>query len=161
MYSYSSHLQCFDFMLFRLFPLDLVFTSANCWIVEHILSCFPKALRQGCYTWHLDQVLKALAEAISTSIPHNQPLRTARQAIALVRAGEKPKPPPRGEVGLLGTTPEWQMKANLGKQLRFPEHIVETTLRPDVVLSSDSIKQVVLLELTVPWEEGMSEANER
>lgn len=29
------------------------------------------------------------------------------------------------------------MKADLGKQLRFPEHIVETTLRPDIVLFSD------------------------
>ena len=46
-------------------------------------------------------------------------------------------------------------------QLRFPEHIVETTLRPDIVLFSDSTKQVVLLDLTVPWEERMEEANER
>ncbi|KAK0149611.1 hypothetical protein N1851_009641 [Merluccius polli] len=57
---------------------------------------------------------------------------------------------------------DWQMKADLGKQLRFPEHIVETTLlRPDIVLFSDSTKQVVLLDLTVPWEERMEEANER
>jgi hypothetical protein len=106
-------------------------------------------------------VLKAIAETIFTSITQNKPLRPARQAIAFIRAGEKPKPKPRGAAGLLGTAPDWQMKADLGKQLRFPEHIVETTLRPDIVLFSDSTKQVVLLELTVPWEERMEEANER
>ncbi|KAI7802934.1 polyprotein, partial [Triplophysa rosa] len=76
--------------------------------LEHILSCCPKALGEGRYTWRHDQ-----------------------------------------------------MKADLGKQLRFPEHIVETTLRPDIVLFSDARKQVVLLELTVPWEVRMEEANER
>ncbi|KAK0150652.1 hypothetical protein N1851_008245 [Merluccius polli] len=129
--------------------------------LEHILSCCPKALGEGRYTWRHDQVLKAIAEAIFTSITQNKPLRPARQAIAFIRAGEKPKPQPRGAVGLLGTAPDWQMKADLGKQLRFPEHIVETTLRPDIVLFSDVTRQVVLLELTVPWEERMEEANER
>lgn len=43
---------------------------------------------------------------------------------------------------------------DLEKQLKFPSHIVVTTLRTDIILVSDSIKQVVLLELTVPWEEA-------
>lgn len=129
--------------------------------LEHILSCCSKALGEGRYTWRHDQVLKAIAETIFTSITQNKPLRPARQAIAFIRAGEKPKPKPRGAAGLLGTAPDWQMKADLGKQLKFPEQIVETTLRPDIVLFSDSTKQVVLLELTVPWEERMEEANER
>ena len=63
-------------------------------------------------------------------------------------------------MALHGTAPDYQMKGDLGKQLRFPEHIVETTLRPDKVLFSGWIKQVVLLEFTVPWEECMEEANE-
>ena len=129
--------------------------------LEHIHSCCSKALGEGRYTWGHDQVLKAIAETIFTSITQNKPLRPARQAIAFIRAGEKPKPKPRGAAGLLGTAPDWQMKADLGKQLRFPGHIVETTLRPDIVLFSDSTKQVVLLELIVPWEERMEEANER
>ena len=32
------------------------------------------------------------------------------------------------------TALDWQMKADLGKQLTIPEHIVETTVRPDIVL---------------------------
>lgn len=50
---------------------------------------------------------------------------------------------------------------DLGKQLRFPKDIVETSLRPDIVLLSETSKQVILLELTVLWEERMEEARER
>lgn len=46
------------------------------------------------------------------------------------------------------------------EQLKFPDHTVSSSLRPDVVLSSASSKQVLLIELTVPWEEHMEEANE-
>lgn len=35
-----------------------------------------------------------------------------------------------------------------------------TTLRPDVSLLSETTGQVVLLELTVPWEDRMEEAFE-
>ena len=38
---------------------------------------------------------------------------------------------------------------------------METSLRPDMVLLSVTSKQVILLELTVPWEERMEEASER
>lgn len=41
---------------------------------------------------------------------------------------------------------------DLEEQLKFPQHIVTSTLRPDVALVSNATKQVVLLELTVPWE---------
>ncbi|CAB1316356.1 unnamed protein product [Coregonus sp. 'balchen'] len=40
------------------------------------------------------------------------------------------------------------------KQLRFPEEIGSTSLKPDIVFWSRSTKQVqVVIELTVPWEE--------
>lgn len=50
---------------------------------------------------------------------------------------------------------------DLGKQLRFPDNIAATTLQQDMVLVSTSSKQVVLLELTVPWKDRMEEAQER
>lgn len=36
-----------------------------------------------------------------------------------------------------------------------------TTLKPDIVLVSETTRQVVLLEVTVPWEDWMKEAFER
>lgn len=47
------------------------------------------------------------------------------------------------------------MRVDLKKQLKFLEEI---TLKPDIVLWSRASKQVVLLELTVPWEERMEDA---
>ncbi len=53
------------------------------------------------------------------------------------------------------------MAVDKGKQLKFPQHFTTTTtttLHPDMVLWSDSTKQVVILELTAPWEENLDEA---
>ncbi len=52
------------------------------------------------------------------------------------------------------------MRADLRKKLVFPEEVAHTTLRPDIVLWSKAAKQVILVELTVPWEERIEEAYE-
>ena len=56
---------------------------------------------------------------------------------------------------------DWQLLMDLEHQLKFPSHISVTTLRPDIVLVSESTKQAVLVELTVLWEDHMDEAFER
>ena len=53
------------------------------------------------------------------------------------------------------------IKVDLGQKLRFPAEIATTNLRPDLVLWSASLKQVYIVELTVPWESAMEEAYER
>lgn len=86
--------------------------------------------------WRHDRVLRALADKQQHS---------PKQSITFVRAGEK-------------------LLVDLGRQPKFPEHISATSLRPDVVLThitSESTKQVILVELTVPWEDQMEEANKR
>lgn len=55
---------------------------------------------------------------------------------------------------------KWQLWVDLGRQLRFPDIITATTLRLDMVLVSTVSKQVVVLELTVPWEDRMEKAQE-
>ena len=47
------------------------------------------------------------------------------------------------------------------KQLKFPPDIASTTLRPDVLLLSRELKRLVLMELTVLWEDIIMEALER
>ena len=39
--------------------------------------------------------------------------------------------------------------------LVFPGHIIQTSLHPDVVIYSNTIKQVFVLELTVPMEDNI------
>lgn len=74
-------------------------------------------------------------------------LQDILQTIIFVRAGQKPQQ----HIGrLLATAWNWQLKVDLGKQLKFPDIITETSLRSDMVLVSEITGQVVLLELTVP-----------
>lgn len=129
--------------------------------LEHILSCCPKALGEGRYTWRHNQVLKVVADTICTAIRESKHQVPARHNISFVRAGEKPQGERKASTGLLATARDWKLHADLGRQLKFPEHIARTSLRPDLVLTSDSTKQVVLVELTVPWEDRMEEAFER
>lgn len=63
--------------------------------------------------------------------------------------------------GILGTAKDWEMRVDLGRQLKFPEEIAVISLRLDIVLWSQSTKQVTLIELTVPWEGRVEEAHER
>lgn len=52
------------------------------------------------------------------------------------------------------------MKVDLGGRLQFPK-VIQTTLRPDVVLWSEEAKKIILIKLTVPWEEQSDQAFER
>ena len=36
-----------------------------------------------------------------------------------------------------------------------------TTLRPDILLVSESTKNIIIMELTVPWEDRLEDANEK
>ncbi|XDV14344.1 hypothetical protein PO909_014615 [Leuciscus waleckii] len=129
--------------------------------LEHILSSCPKALGDGRYRWRHDQVLRVIAEVISTGITCSKHQQPARQNIVFVKAGEKPNQRLKESGGLFATAKDWQLEVDLGRQLKFPGNIAATTLRPDIVLVSEKTRQVVLLELTVPWEDRMEEAFER
>ena len=128
--------------------------------LEHVLSSCPKALGEGRYRWRHDQVLKAIARIVGEEIQRKNK-STPPSKINFVKAGEKVKPEARKTGGILATARDWDLQVDLGKQLRFPETIFTTSLRPDMVLTSVRSKQVVLIELTVPWEERVEEANSR
>ncbi|XP_075904972.1 uncharacterized protein LOC142903304 [Nelusetta ayraudi] len=131
--------------------------------LEHILSSCSKALGEGRYHWRHDQVLKTVAETISKAVVKNnsRKLQLGKRNSAFVRAGEQPQSQPKPATGLLTSAVDWDLRVDLGKQLKFLDQITTTSLRPDIVLSSVSSRQVLMLELTVPWEDRIEEANER
>ena len=53
------------------------------------------------------------------------------------------------------------MLVDIGQKRIFPPEIAATSLRPDSVLWSPSLKSVNIIELTVPWENSTVEAYER
>lgn len=59
---------------------------------------------------------------------------------------------------LLASARGWKLKFQRGKQPTFLKHIAKMTLRPVLVVISDSLRQIITLELTVPredWLEGV------
>ncbi len=80
----------------------------------------------------------------------------------LRRAGQLPvKPTTKMETTLLDTARDWKMQVDLDQKLSFPPEIITTNLRPDLILWSTSQKSLFIVELTVPWEAAIGEADER
>ncbi len=52
------------------------------------------------------------------------------------------------------------MQVDLKKKLVFPEEVATTTLRQDMVLLSRSTKTIIVVELTVPWEDRLAISHE-
>ena len=125
-------------------------------------------LAEGRYTWRHNQVLEALAAGIDRarkkcgkSSGTGSGVRP--QFISFVRGAEavrgNQRKTPAG--GLLATSNDWQMRADVRGQITFPHHIAITNLRPDIVMWSQAKTTVVLIELTVPYEERAEEAHKR
>lgn len=109
-------------------------------------------------------MLKKLAEVVETcrQEANSRPPALIAHSIQFARAGERGNTHHRKDTGRLLTPGKgWTLAVDLGKQLQFPREIVETSLRPDLVLWSAACKVVLMVELTVPWEGGLEAAHER
>jgi hypothetical protein len=70
---------------------------------------------------------------------------------------------PLASEGILHTANDWQFAVDLDSfsQHTIPESILVTSQRPDIVIYSVSTKRIVLIELTVPWEDNITAAAAR
>ena len=130
---------------------------------EHVLSSCKIALSQGRYTWRPNRVLQELAAILSTAkgettLPktnaliftteggakswHGRPVRTTNQIKCLLDGCD-----------------DWDVSADLLECDTHPNIIKETRLRPDIVMHSASTQQLIMVELTVPYENRMEEAH--
>jgi hypothetical protein len=103
--------------------------------------------------------LKVIAAHLDIERRKKRPVQQIK-AINFVRAGEMGKAT-KTTSGILATANDWNMQADVNQKLKFPPEITTTNQRPDIVLWSKNTKQAVLIELTVPWEERIQDANER
>ena len=129
--------------------------------VEHVLSSCKVALSQGRYTWRHNQVLKELADTISSVM--GQAPRSKSQATFITARGkkwpEKPEPMHERGWGLLEGVHDWECSADLPQWGKHPTIIQESGMRPDIVLHSQSAQQLILIELTVPYESRIEAAH--
>ncbi|XP_063062183.1 uncharacterized protein LOC134455057 [Engraulis encrasicolus] len=130
--------------------------------LAHILSGCKTSLTQGRYRWRHDKVLLSLADTIERERVKKRPANTtARRAITFVKEGTGPsQTTKRKRTSILQAASSWEMRVDVGRRLQFPE-VVQTSLLPDIVLWSSKDQKIILVELTVPWEEGCEEAHER
>ena len=142
-------------------------TCAMCksarWTLPHVLSSYGSSLQM--YTWRHDRVLAILAEITETQcrVANEQPIHDPKPCISFLQEGWAPPrqvSKPQGQ-RFLAAARDWKMAADLKEALKFPQHIVHTQERPDIVIWSGTVKRVIILELTVPWEENIEEAFER
>jgi hypothetical protein len=122
-----------------------------------VLCACKVALSEGRYTWRHNKVLDTIRETVKAGhikVGKQEFIKFVREGTVVSKVEEVPhEDQVRGE--------QWEVLVDLEKRLVFPQDIVVTTLRPDMVLLHRSFKRIVMMELTVPWEDRMDEAHER
>ena len=129
--------------------------------LKHILSSCKVSLSQGRYTFRHNKVLRVLAEVIEKArVRSNNTKEMKKTAIMFIKAGQKGTVTRRSTRSYFDGSQDWKMVVDLDRQLKVPEHIVITSRKPDIVVYSNRKKQVLMIELTVPYEDRIGEANE-
>ncbi|XP_078589523.1 uncharacterized protein LOC144869891 [Branchiostoma floridae x Branchiostoma japonicum] len=134
--------------------------------LSHLLTGCAIALGQGRYRWRHDRVLRVLAAALEEKRAQMSGRKQrGLRFVDFVKEGGKGqrrgKRAPDEGLGILPSAGDWVLQVDLDRKLVFPEEIAVTNQRPDAVIWSAKTRQVVMIELTVPWEDRMEEAFER
>ncbi|MGY8822251.1 MAG: reverse transcriptase domain-containing protein, partial [Pseudomonadales bacterium] len=140
-------------------------SSQSC-TVAHVLSGCHFSLDNGRYTFRHDSVLKEIVLTLKEFLVSKGPsVKSKIHKVKFVRPGHqqslKLKTTPNTEI--LHLSSDWVLIDDLEEKLVFPKHIVKTSdikQRPDIVLYSDKLRRVILLELTCPCEENFSARHE-
>lgn len=107
--------------------------------------------------------MAVLADILEQERRKKQPAkaRPLLSGVTFVKEGQRPVVYSQAKQNLLQTAQRWEKKAGLRRKLHFPEVVLSTTLRPDIIMWSPEGKKIILAELTILWEEGCEEAAER
>ena len=96
------------------------------------------------------EVLKTFNLNIKDTVPISP-----KSSIKFVRKGTKVPCKRTPPVVILHHASDWILLADLNKTYCFPMHIAFIQLRPDITIFSNSLRKVILIELTCPCEENM------
>ena len=118
------------------------------------------ALKGHRYTWRHDSILLCIVEELHSFLSSANSCAVSNTEdgfIHFVKEGKKPiKRKTSHNSGLLFTANDWVLVYDCpANPLIIPHHIVQTSLRPDIIIFSDTTRQVFILELTVPSEDNI------
>jgi hypothetical protein len=130
--------------------------------LRHILSGCVFALTQGRYDFRHNCVLRKIAHGIQDFLQNKKVVSKGIKQIHFVRSSDEPvvKKKRKPTLGILHQAADFVMTVDLDKRLKFPEHIAVSVKRPDIVIYSNLLKTVVLVELTCGCEERFAASNE-
>lgn len=134
--------------------------------LHHIISNCAHSLQQKRYTWRHDSVLFYLKPVLQQAVDdaNANPKQYAPPTQAFVKAGSKTKPKTKSQrrKSILDWATDWKLLVDFEtEKIIFPPEIYSTPLRPDIIIWSSIAKQVFLIELTCPAEEGIEAAQIR
>ena len=124
---------------------------------SHILGACKVALSQGRFTFRHDNVLRIIITNIRSSIKNIKSTVDSKQLIKIkfVKKGTRVKNKNSSPSGIFHQASDWVLLGDLDGSFSFPPHIAFTELRPDIIIFSNNLKRVILIELTCPCEENM------
>ena len=131
--------------------------------LHHVLSNCTYALANGRYTWRHNQVLREVCEAAKAAVSKANSRTIANQRkIYFLREGfahlcRKRCQTPRRDI--LAEANDWTVAADLEGMRHYPQALIESGKRPDLVPVSSSTDAIILVELTVPWEDRFQYSN--
>ena len=131
--------------------------------LRHILSNCHLSLDR--YTWRHNEILKIIHDVLKRKLDQfNDGALPKEEKITRMRFCKAGKAAEFKSHKRVPITDErwqgsWKMATDLESKLVFPVTVTEQ--RPDAVLWCDEKKICMILELTVPWEENIKQAEER
>ena len=139
--------------------------------LRHVLNSCSVSLHQGRYSWRHNAVLSVLKRHLLKFWDHvvNEARSSDGPFIRLVpehAASFRPHSSDRSRRPLFSSdalrcASDWVFLFDLEDALIFPPEIAATLQRPDIVIFSRALRQVILIELTVPLEDRVCLAHER
>ena len=139
--------------------------------LRHVLNSCSVSLHQGRYSWRHNAVLSVLKRHLLKFWDHvvNEARSSDAPFIRLVpehAASFRPHSSDRSRRPLFSSdalrcASDWVFLFDLEDALIFPPEIAATLQRPDIVIFSRALRQVILIELTVPLEDRVCLAHER
>ena len=123
--------------------------------VNHVLTGCNVALASGSYHFCHDLVLKSIAHTIQSHINCSGVPSQKKQISFLPEGSSVPRctKSVRASTGILREKLDWLLLVDVGKSLIFPPHILVTQLRPDIVIFSNKLHILIIIELTCPSKE--------
>lgn len=110
------------------------------------------------YCWGYNMVLKKLAMVLE----HRQKEESSQSPLeSRCRIHFYSQGKFTGQTSKMDMQPgKYMVVVDLGRQVNSPQKVCSITLRPDVVLWSAAVKSASLIELTVPWKEGLEASHQ-